>query len=331
MNWELIFRWTFLISLLTAAIRLTVPVLIAVLGEIITESSGILNLGLEGIMSIGGVTGFLTAFFLERTALGPVLGYGTSWMGLIAGLLSGALMGLLMAGLSITLKADQVISGITLVVFGIGVSSYIYRQAFQTLSERTLGMPQLWIPGLSQIPVIGDILFKHDPTVYMAGLLVIAVWYFLYRTTWGRNIRSVGEHPEAAETSGINVEKNRYIATILGSALVGLAGAVLCVVQLNLFREGIIAGKGWIAVALVIFARWRQPKLALIGALLFGLADSLQYRIQALSQVRLGAEAFPYEFLLMLPYVLTILALLYRSKKVDRPLALGKPYIKGER
>lgn len=331
MDWELILQWSFLISLLTAAIRLTIPVLIAVLGEIITECSGVMNLGLEGIMSIGGVTGFLTAFFLERTALGAAIGVGSSWIGLAVGLLSGALMGGLMGLLCITLRADQVISGITLVVFGIGISSYIYRQIFETLSERTLGLPAFEIPLLSKIPILGDILFKHDPTVYMAGLLVFAVWYLLYRTTWGRNIRAVGENPEAAETSGINVEGTRFIATIVGSALVGLAGAVLCVVQLNLFREGIVAGKGWIAVALVIFARWREPKLALIGALLFGLADSLQYRIQALSQIRLGAEAFPYEFLLMLPYILTILALLYRSKQVSRPLALGKPYEKGER
>jgi len=331
MNWELILQWSFLVSLLTAAIRLTIPVLIAVLGEIITESSGVMNLGLEGVMSIGGVTGFLTAYFLEKTAFGAAIGLGSSWLALGAGLLAGALMGGLMALLCITLRADQVISGITLVVFGVGMSSYIYRQIFETLSERTLGMPAIEIPLLSKIPVVGDVFFNHDPTVYLSIFLVFAVWYLLYRTTWGRNIRAVGENPAAAETSGINVEKTRYIATILGSALVGLAGAVLCVVQLNLFREGIVAGKGWIAVALVIFSRWREPKLALIGSLLFGLADSIQYRIQALSQVRLGAEAFPYEFLLMLPYILTILALLYRSKQVHRPLALGKPYDKSER
>lgn len=331
MDWDLILRWTFLISLLTATIRLAVPVLITVLGEIITESSGILNLGLEGIMSIGGVTGFITAFFLERSALGAAIGFGSSWLGLFFGLLSGALMGLLMAVLSVTLRGDQVICGITLVVFGVGMSSFIYRQTFTTLAERTIGIPVLPIPLLNRIPVLGDILFRHDPTVYITAFLVVLVWYFLYRTVWGRNIRAVGENPEAAETSGVNVESHRYAATIIGSALVGFAGAVLCVVQLNLFREGIIAGRGWIAIALVIFARWREPKLALVGALLFGLADALQYRIQALSQVRLGAAAFPYEFLLMLPYILTLLVLFNRKKKTDQPLALGKPYNKGER
>jgi simple sugar transport system permease protein len=136
-------------------------------------------------------------------------------------------------------------------------------------------MPLVPIPVLSKIPVLGDILFNHQPTVYMTVIIVVAVWFFLFKTTWGLNIRSVGENPAAAETSGINVEKTRYAATLIGAALVGLGGAVLTVVQLKLFREGITAGRGWIAVALVIFARWR-PKLALVGTLLFGLADAAQ-------------------------------------------------------
>jgi general nucleoside transport system permease protein len=331
MDWSIILQWGFLVSLITAAIRLTVPVLIAVLGEIITESSGILNLGLEGIMAMGAVTGFLTAYYLQSTSLGVALGVWTTWIALVAGMVAGMLMGLIMGWLSITLKADQVISGITLVVFGLGLSNYLYRQIFSTLSTRINGFDALPIPLLSKIPVLGDIFFNHDPTVYMTVILVIAVWYLLFRTTFGLRIRSVGENPEAAETSGVNVIKVRYAATLLGAALVGLAGAVLTAVQLTLFREGITAGKGWIAVALVIFARWRHPRLALVGALLFGFADSIQYRIQALSQVALGANTIPYEFLLMLPYVLTIGVLLYRSQQIDQPAALGRPFIKGSR
>jgi simple sugar transport system permease protein len=232
-----------------------------------------------------------------------------------------------MAFMSITLGADQVISGITLVVFGVGISNYLYRQVFSSLTARVNGMTEIAIPGLSQIPVLGEVLFGHTPPVYLAVLLVVLVWLFLFRTTWGLRIRSVGENPAAAETSGVNVALVRFSATLLGSALVGLGGAVLTAVQLKLYREGIIAGKGWIAVALVIFARWR-PGLALVGALLFGLADSLQYRIQALSQVERGAGAIPYEFLLMLPYVLTILALLYRVKRGNAPAALGRPFAK---
>jgi ABC-type uncharacterized transport system permease subunit len=325
MDWDLVLNWGFAISLVTAGIRLAIPVLLAVLGEIITERSGILNLGLEGIMAVGGLTGFMVAYYLETgTALGAAGGL-SAWIGLLAGTLAGMLMGLLMAFLSISLQADQVISGITLVVFGVGVSNYLYRQAFTTLTARVAGMDTYPIPGLSQIPVLGEMFFNHTPPVYVTIGLVVLVWLLLFRTTWGLRLRAVGEHPAAAETSGISVARERYLATMLGAALVGLGGAVLCVVQLRLYREGIIAGKGWIAVALVIFAQWR-PGLALAGALLFGLADSIQYRIQALSQVERGASTLPYEFLLMLPYVLTIIALLVRSRRTEQPAALGRPY-----
>jgi simple sugar transport system permease protein len=217
-----------------------------------------------------------------------------------------------------------------LVVFGVGVSNYLYRQAFESLTARVEGMEPYPIPGLSKIPVVGDILFNHTPPVYLTVLLVGLVSFLLFRTTWGLRIRSVGENPAAGETSGVSVEWVRYAAILFGTALVGLGGAVLTVVQLRLYREGIIAGKGWIAVALVIFSRWR-PSLALVGALLFGLADSIQYRIQALSQVELGSRTIPYEFLLMLPYVLTLVALLVRVRRSDQPAALGRPYTRGER
>jgi simple sugar transport system permease protein len=325
MDWSLILNWGFVIALATAGIRLAVPILLATLGEIVTERSGILNLGLDGVMVMGGVAGFLTAYFLQE---GPLAG-ASQWLGLAAGVLAGMSMGLIMAVFSVSLKADQVITGVTLVVFGHGLANYLYRQQFSSLTARTLGMEPAPIPLLSQIPVIGEIFFNHDPTVYMTFLLVPVVWFFLFRTTWGLKIRSVGENPAAGETSGVKVEAVRYAATLLGTALAGLGGAVLCVVQLSMFREGIMGGRGWIALALVIFARWR-PGLALAGALLFGLADAVQYRIQALSQVGRGAGAIPYEFLLMLPYVLTIVVLLYRSKRSAAPEMLGRPYNKGE-
>lgn len=326
MDWSQILTWAFLVALATAGIRLAVPVLLAVLGEIVTERSGVLNLGLEGVMIIGGVAGFMTTYFLES---GPLAGADvtSAWLGLGAGVLAGMAMGLLMAVLSVTLQVDQVIAGVTLVVFGHGLASYFYRQQFSSLTARVVGLEVWPVPGLSQVPVLGDILFNHVPTVYLTVLLVVIVWFFLFRTTWGLKIRSVGENPAAAETSGVNVFAVRYAATLIGAGLAGLGGAVLTVVQLNLFREGITAGRGWIAVALVIFARWR-PGLALVGAMLFGLADALQYRIQALSQVERGAGTIPYEFLLMLPYVLTLLALLYRRKRSDAPAALGRPYVK---
>jgi len=326
MDWSQVFEWAFLVALTVAGIRLAVPVLLAVLGEIITERSGVLNLGLEGVMVIGGVTGFMAAYFLET---GPLAGATAvaAWLGLVAGVLAGMVMGLIMAVLSVTLQVDQVISGVTLVVFGHGLANYFYRQQFSSLTARVVGLEPWPVPLLSHIPVIGDILFNHNPTVYLTALLVFLTWFLLFRTTWGLKIRSVGENPAAVETSGVNVSLVRYAATLLGTGLAGLGGAVLTVVQLRLFREGITAGRGWIAVALVIFARWR-PDLALVGALLFGLADALQYRIQALSQGERGAGTIPYEFLLMLPYLLTLLALLYRRRRSDAPAALGRPYVK---
>lgn len=328
MDWSLIFRWSFLISLVAAGIRLAVPVLLAVLGEIITERAGVLNLGLEGIMAVGGLAGFVIAYYLENTM--TIASLWVPWISLAGGTLAGMAMGALMALLCVTLRADQVISGITLVVFGVGISDYFYRQAFSTLTARVTGMEPLPIPLLSRIPVLGKMLFTHQAPVYLTALLVVGAWFLLFRTTWGLNIRAVGENPAAAETSGISVENVRFAATVLGAAFAGLGGAVLTVVQLKLYREGIMAGRGWIAVALVIFSRWR-PSLALVGALLFGIADSLQYRIQALSQIDRGVGVIPYEFLLMLPYLLTLLALLWQTRRSERPKALGRPYVKGSR
>jgi ABC-type uncharacterized transport system permease subunit len=330
MDWNQVFEWGFLIALVTAGIRLAVPVLLAVLGEIITERAGVLNLGLEGVMIVGGLAGFMAAHFFENGPLAEASSGWSAWLGLVAGVLAGMGMGLVMAVLSVTLRADQVISGVTLVVLGHGLANYFYQQAFSSLTARVSGLGALSVPLLSRLPVLGEILFQHDPTVYLTAVLVFLTWFFLFRTTWGLKVRAVGENPAAAETSGVNVQWVRYAATLMGTGLAGLGGAALTVVQLRLFREGITAGRGWIAVAMVIFARWR-PGLALVGALLFGLADALQYRIQALWPAERGSGAIPYEFLLMLPYVLTLLALLYRRGHQDAPAALGKPYTKETR
>ncbi len=319
-----------MIALLTAGTSLAVPVLLAVLGEIITERAGILNLGLEEIMAIGGLAGFAAVYYLENGLMAGASSEMPAWPGLLVGMLAGALMGLLMAFLSISLRAEQVISGITLVLLGVGLSDYLYRESLSSMTARVTGREIYLIPLPSRIPVVGDILFKHTPPVYLTAFLVVGVWWLLFKTTWGLKIRSAGENPAAADTSGVSVETTRYVATVLGAALVGLGGAVLTVVQLKLYREGIMSGRGWIAVALVIFARWRL-ELALVGALLFGIANSMQYCIQALDQVGRGKGTIPYEFLLMLPYVLTILALLVRVRRGDQPSELGRPYIKGAR
>jgi simple sugar transport system permease protein len=313
MSWDALLSTAFMISLVASGIRLAMPVLLAVLGEIFTERSGVLNLGLEGIMAMGAFAGFAGGF-----------ASGNAWLGLMAGLAAGALMGLIMAFFSVTLKTNQVVTGISLVILGSGLSAFMYRELFGISSRppRVEGVADLNIPVLSQIPVVGPILFQHSVVVYLAVLLVVLSWAALFRTTWGLKVRAVGEAPSAADTSGINVAHIRYVCVIVGSALAGLGGAVLSVAQMGLFVENMVAGRGWIAIALVIFARWR-PSLALAGALLFGVADALQFRLQAL-----GFAAVPYEFLLMLPYLLTILVLVGSSKRQAGPAALGEPYVK---
>ncbi len=322
MPWEQVFTFTFLTAILTAGIRLAVPVLLAVLGEIITQLSGVMNLGLEGVMLVGALAGFATTYWLEQATGSGEL---AAWIGLLAGLLAGALMGLVMALLSITCRADQVVAGITLVLLGQSLTTYCYRAAPELAKVRISGLASWPIPGLSKLPVVGSILFNHSLVVYLSVALVPLLSWLLYRTSWGLQIRAAGEHPEAVETSGLNVLKIRYLCVLAGSALAGLGGAVLTVGQLNLFIEGVTAGRGWIAVALVYFARWR-PSWALGGALLFGMADALQFRIQAL-----GSEALPYEFLLMLPYGLTLLVLAGSRLRDQTPTVLGIPYIKGRR
>lgn len=322
MPWDQVFTVTFLVAVLTAGIRLAIPVLLAVLGEIITQLSGVMNLGLEGIMLVGGLAGFAATYHLEQmTGLTEL----STWIGLGAGLVAGLLMGLLMAVLSVTCRTDQVVAGITLVLLGQSLTTYLYRTQPELGNARITGLEPRPIPGLSDLPIVGDIFFNHNPVVYLSVVLVILCGFLLFRTNWGLQIRATGENPSAVDTSGLSVTALRYFCTLAGSALAGLGGAVLTVVQLNLFIEGVTAGRGWIAIALVFFSRW-NPGLALGGAFLFGVADALQFRIQAL-----GSEEMPYEFLLMLPYVLTLIVLLFGNSRDQTPAALGIPYLKGKR
>ena len=311
----------FIATLLTSGIRLAIPIFLAALGEIITERGGVLNLGLEGIMLAGALAGFMAAYYAEQSGSALLVGLAP-WLGMLAGSGAGLLMGLIMAVLAVSLRTDQVIASITLVIVGEGVTTYVFRQQFASLTARVSSLPAIPIPFLSDLPFVGQVLFTHDMMTYLSLVLLGAAWYFLYQTTWGLDLRAAGEHPAAADTSGVNVNAVRYAAVLIGAAFAGLGGAVLTVAQLGIFNEGITAGRGWIAVALVIFARWR-PELAFVGALLFGIANALQFRIQALN-----IEAIPYELLLMLPYVLTILVLLRGVRRAEAPAALGRPYVK---
>lgn len=301
-----------LVGIIATGIRLAIPYLLAALGEMLTQRSGVYNLGLEGIMLMGAFFGFYVTFISHS----PMLG-------LLAAILAGALMGLLMAFISVTLQAEQGISGIGLSLLGWGLSGLFFRLyvgGIQTIE----GINPWKIPFLGDIPVIGSMFFNHNMIAYFAFLLVPISWFVLFRTTWGLSVRAVGMTPQAVDTLGVSVTKIRYQCLILGGMLAGLAGATLTVANTHMFADNITAGRGFIAIALVYFGRW-SPWGILAGSLLFSMADSFQLWVQVL-----GIN-FPYELAVMLPYIVTIVALMVSFGRVWPPAALGKPYERGVR
>jgi len=311
--WNDIFNHTFLIGVLAAGVRLATPILLAAVGEIFAERSGILKISIEGEMLIGALCGFLGTFYLKNL-----------WFGIVIGMVSAALYSLIAGVFSITLKVDQAITGITLNILALGLTSFVYRfilgTSFIPPSITPLGI--LKIPFLSSIPVLGPILFQQNIIVYLTFFILIPFSTFmLFKTTFGLNVRAVGEYPLAADTMGIHVYKTRYVCVVVGGLLAGLGGAFMTLAQLNMFTENMTAGRGFIALAAVIFGRW-HPVGAMVATLLFGVADALQLRLQAL-----GVNV-PYQFLLMLPYVLTIIALVGVVKRTNAPAALATPYEK---
>ncbi len=301
----------FLIAVAAGMVRSATPVLYATLGEIITERSGILNVGLEGIMLVGAFTGVAITYQTHSVGLG-----------LVAAMIAGLLLGLFHALLAIYFQANQVGVGIAMTIFGTGLSAYLGMD-YVGKQINTLGTFKL--PLLSDIPVIGPIFFSHDILVYATFILVPLIAFIINRTRLGLTLRAVGEEPRSAAAAGINVELTRYIATACGAALAGLGGAYLSLAYAQGWSENITAGRGWIAVGLVLFASW-NPFRALIGAYLFGGAISLQLRLQAA-----GLDVSPY-LLGMLPYVLVILVLSISTARRKNapssvPTALGLPYI----
>jgi simple sugar transport system permease protein len=303
---------SFLVAVAAGMIRSATPVLYATLGEIITERSGILNVGLEGIMLVGACLSVIVTFHTGNSALG-----------LIAALVSGGLLGLFHAFMSIYFKANQVATGIAMTIFGAGLSAFL---GAPYVGKQIQNIGPCKVPVLGDIAIIGPIFFSHDVLVYGTYLLVPILAVFLYRTRYGLSLRAVGESPNSAATAGINVELVRYCATVCGAALAGLGGAYLSLVYAQGWTENITAGRGWIAVGLVLFALW-DPFRAVLGAYLFGGAISLQLRLQAA-----GSDISPY-LLGMVPYVLVILVLSIgtaRQKKapIGAPTSLGLPYVR---
>lgn len=298
----------FIVGILSAGIMLSIPYMIAGLGEMFVQRSGIFNLGVEGIMMLGAFIGF----FIE-------LKTGSSFGGFLGAMLVGGLMGVLFALLSVTLRVIQGIAGIGLFMFGWGVASTLFRVYVGGVTTIP-GLNAINIPVLSDIPILGPIFFQHNILVYIGFLLVPLCWYLLDKTAWGLKVRAIGTMPRAADTLGVNVERTRYQCLIIGGVLAGLGGAYLSICQTQIFADNITAGRGFIAVALVIFGKWK-PVGVMWGALLFSLAHALQRSIQVY-----GFD-FPYEFAVITPYLLVIavLALSFKSKMMG-PTELGIPY-----
>ena len=299
------------IGILISAIRLATPYLYAAVGEAFAQTSGVVNLGVDGIMLVGAYA----AFFVT-------LNTGNLWLGVLAAMVVGLLMGLLMSVISVTLKAEQGISGIGLYMFGLGLSSLLFKVTVGTV-KTVDGFQPIKIPLLGDIPVAGEIFFQHSLLVYGAFLLVPVAWWFLEKTTWGLKIKSVGQNPAAADSLGVSVDGVRYFSVCLGGVLAGLAGASLSIALVNLFQENLTAGQGFIAVALVYFGGWK-PLGIMGGALLFSTVNAFQLWMQVL-----GVN-IPSDVAVMLPYLLTIAALAITVSRVRQPAALNKPFERGE-
>mgnify|MGYP004595893437 CR=1 FL=1 len=306
----------FIINILAMTIPFAVALLLASIGEMFNQRAGIFNLGCEGIMAMGAFIGMLIPFTIGQ---GANVSQGWNVLGLLLAGVIGALLGLFFGIIVVTFRAPQGIAGIGLQMFGVGTAGTLFRH-FVGGTQSIPGIPNWDIPLLSKIPIIGEILFSHNIVTYLAYLFVPLAWYILFKTPWGLKVRSVGTYPRAADTMGINVNKTRFEALALGGALAGLAGAYLSLCQAKMFSDELIAGRGFIAVALVYFGHW-HPVRIMLGALLFSLAQTIQYNVQGLGL------ALPYEFFVMLPYVVVIVVLSFTSRnQKTAPTALGKPF-----
>jgi general nucleoside transport system permease protein len=313
----------FLTSVLAVAVRAGTSLLYATVGEIYAERAGILNLGLEGMMLMGAMSGFAAAFHS-----------GSAIIGLLVGAIVAGLMATIHAFLTISLRADQVVSGLALTIFGIGLSAFLGQRlgpgGMPLVGLQGPRFTRFPIPFLSDLPVVGPALFNQDPLTYFLYIGIPLASLYLYRTRGGLNMRAVGENPQAADAMGLSVPRVRYMYTIFGGLLAGIGGAHLSLAYTPGWTENLTGGRGWIAIALVIFALW-DPGRAVLGALLFGGINAIQFRMQA------AGTTIPASFLNMLPYLFTILVMIFItlyakvSRGVGAPAALGLPYHREER
>ena len=301
--------------LLDATVRAGTPILFATLGAIINERAGIINLGIEGLMLIGALSGFAATFTT-----------GNLFLGVLAAFVAAFIAGSIHAFICVQLRGNQIVSGLALTMFGIGITALFGRGVVgQTID----GFERHAVPLLSQLPLVGKAFFNQDWLIYFSFLLVIKIWFFLYHTRWGLNLRTVGENPTAADACGIQVNLYRFLAVACGSGFVGIGGAYLSLSYTPMWIENMTAGRGWIAVALVIFASWSSFR-ALFGAYLFGGVTAMQLRFQAMG------TTVSAHILQMLPYIFTIVVLVISTLRLQKgasqqPGNLGQPYDREDR
>jgi ABC-type uncharacterized transport system permease subunit len=318
MDWSEVIGPGALVVLLSSGVAFAMPMALAAVGETVAERAGVLNLGLEGMILSGAFVAFVVAFYVGNVAVGT-----------LAGIAIGVALGALMAFLSVTLKTEQIINGIAIVLLATGLTAFLFEKIFGGEQRPTItGIPDVEIPLLASIPGIGEILFDQNVLFYVALALAIGIALVLARTRFGLAVKAVGESPAAADAMAVSVDRIRWIALLICGGMAGLGGAVLVLGQLNLFETNVSGGRGWIAIALVIFGRW-NPLLVLAGAFLFGFTNALQIRVQAVSG---GISSdFPYEIFAALPYLVTLTVMVAATvwaRRSAMPAALGTPFRK---
>jgi general nucleoside transport system permease protein len=302
------FEITFYVALLAAGVRIAAPLILAGVGESFAERAGVLNIGLEGTMLLGTWAAFMGMYFS-----------GSGFVGVLCAICGGMLLTAMLGYVCITRGANQIIAGIVINIFAIGFTSLTYRHLFQTNIPTVDSFMPFPIPVLADLPVVGRVLFDHTVLVYLAIALVPVASFIIYRTQFGLCLRAAGELPSAVDTAGVNVVAVRYAAILLCGAFAGLGGAILSIGQLDQFNDNLTAGRGFIALAIVLLGRWDPYKVA-FGSVLFGVADALQLRLQILN------FAIPKEILAVIPYILAISAMAVFVKRLRLPAALGRPY-----
>jgi ABC-type uncharacterized transport system permease subunit len=307
-----VFTTAVLVAVVASAIRLAVPLLLASLGETFGQRSGVLNLGVDGIMLLGAFTGYYT-----------VLKTGNVWLGLLAAGIVGLVLGIASAVIAVTLKAEQGISGIGIYLFGLGMSDLLFQKLVGTPIPIDT-FPQVDIPLLADIPYIGPMFFQHSLVIYLAFAAIPVATFVMNKTTFGMNVRAVGEYPDAADTLGVSVSGVRYGAEIIGGTLAGLAGGVLAI-TLGIFQQNLTNGAGFIAIALVYFGAWR-PIGIMLGALLFGFVNALVLELKTLEIIPRDLS----DLAAMAPAIITILALVFVARRFRAPSALTKPFTRGK-